>query len=427
MSLLDQLFLDTLRDMQWRPANELSAYQARLLERLARHAATQAPFYRDRLRGLFWGGDITNGAFRIDAWRDAPVLTREQAVAGGVSLHALKMPVTASASVDLVSTGSSGIVFPHKLSAFAAIASICARNRMWEAHEVDLFTAYAQIAAAPDADALPPFGAKLDVWNATARLHRGRLMDRCVAIADQWNWLKRIRPSYLSTPTDVLDGLLDVSLGDSDRLALRAIFTRGADVGDNLRVRVSERFSCHIIDSYDSTEAGVIACECPAGGYHAQSEIVMVEVLNSEGRHAVPGERGRIVVTPLYQYAMPLIRYDTGDEAIVGEPCICGRAALKLEKLFGRERRLFDFGDGVRISGTRLARAGEILGASRVALRQTGRRTLEVAYEGGDPANEGNAIEAIANVFDVEGIEIVARRGAIPERIYPADAYGSLQ
>ena len=132
-------------------------------------------------------------------------------------------------------------------------------------------------------------------------------------------------------------------MATSDHSTFGAIFTRGSDVSDEMRARAAERFSCRVIDSYDLTEAGVIACECPAGGYHAQSEIAMVEVLNPEGRPAAPGERGRVVVTPLYQYAMPLIRYETGDEAITGEPCACGRAALKLTKIFGRKRRLFDF------------------------------------------------------------------------------------
>ena len=202
-----------------------------------------------------------------------------------------------------------------------------------------------------------------------------------------------------------------------------AIFTRGADVSDETRARAAERFSCRVIDSYDLTEAGVIACECPAGGYHTQSEIAMVEVLNSEGRHAAPGERGRVVVTPLYQYAMPLVRYDTGDEAITGEPCACGRAALKLTKIFGRKRRLFDFAGGERISGTRLARSGEALGASRVRLHQTGPRTLELVYEGGDQSKESEVAALIAGAFAIDGLVVAARRAAFPERVYPDDAY----
>lgn len=426
MSLLDQLFLDTLRGLQWRPAEELGAYEARLLERLARHAAIQAPFYADRLRALFWGGDSRDGAFRIEAWRDVPVLTRAVAAAGGVMLQARETPPAASASVDVASTGASGVVLHHKLSAFGAIASMCARNRMWEAHEVDLFTSCAQIAVVPHVDALPPFGVKLDNWNLTGRLDRGRLMDRCVAIDDQWDWLKRLRPAYLSAPTDVVEGLVETASNDEEKLTFGAVFTRGSDVSDEMRAQVAERFSCRVIDSYDLTEAGLLACECPAGGYHAQSEIALVEVLNSLGRRAAPGERGRIVATPLYQYATPLVRYDTGDEAIVGEPCACGRAALKLTRIFGRKRRLFAFADGERISGARLAQAGSILGASRVELRQTGPRALEIAYEGGDSAKENEAIALIGGAFQVQGLVVGARRATLSERAYPDDAYVAL-
>jgi phenylacetate-CoA ligase len=423
MSLLDQLFLDTLRDMQWRSSGELAAYQARLLERLVRHAATQAPFYSDRLRNVFWGGDVAYGSFRPEAWSDVPILSRREAAAGSASLYARETPVAASASVDRVSTGASGVVLVHKLSAFSAIASICARNRMWEAHDVDLFTSCAQIAVAPDYEALPPFGAKLDNWNLTGRLHHGRLMDRCVSIANQWDWLKRLRPTYIFAPTDIVEGIVEAADGDSEGLTFGAIFTRGADVDQELRARASERFSCSIIDSYDLTEAGVLACECPAGGYHVQSEVALVEVLNPEGRHAAPGERGRVLATPLYQYAMPLIRYDTGDEAIVGEPCICGRAALKLTKIFGRKRRLFAFAGGEKISGTRLARAGQVLGALRVGLCQTGYRALEIVYEGGNESKENEAIALIASAFDIDGLVVGARRSEFAGRSYPDDAY----
>jgi phenylacetate-CoA ligase len=426
MSLLDQLFLDTLRDLQGRSASEIGAYQARLLERLARLAAIQAPFYADRLRPLFSGGDFRDGAFRVEAWRDTPVLTRAEAIAGGAALHARELPTAASASADVVSTGASGVVFAHKLSAFSAIASICARNRMWEAHDVDLFTSCAQTAVATHVDALPPFGVKLENWNLTGRLNRGRQMDRRVAIDDQWDWLKRLRAAYLSAPTDVVEGLVEAAFNDGEKLTFGAVFTRGSDVSDEMRAQVTERFSCRVIDSYDLTEAGLLACECPAGGYHAQSEIALVEVLNSQGRRAAPGERGRIVATPLYQYAMPLVRYDTGDEAIVGESCACGRAALKLTRIFGRKRRLFDFAGGERISGTRLARAGAILGASRVNLRQTGPRALEIAYDGGDPAKESEAIAVVAGAFEAQGLVVAARRAALPERAYPDDAYVAL-
>jgi phenylacetate-CoA ligase len=66
------------------------------------------------------------------------------------------------------------------------------------------------------------------------------------------------------------------------------------------------------------------------------SEVIHVEILGSDGLACAPGEIGRVVVTPLYNYAMPLLRYELGDEAEVGAPCACGRGLPVLSRIVGR-------------------------------------------------------------------------------------------
>ena len=77
---------------------------------------------------------------------------------------------------------------------------------------------------------------------------------------------------------------------------------------------------------YSCEEAGYIALQCPqAEHYHCQSESVLVEVLDDEGRPCTPGQVGKVVLTALHNFAMPLIRYENQDYAEVGPPCACGR------------------------------------------------------------------------------------------------------
>ena len=65
------------------------------------------------------------------------------------------------------------------------------------------------------------------------------------------------------------------------------------------------------------------------------------------GSAAAPGEIGRVVVTPLYNYAMPLIRYELGDMAEVGSARpACGRGLPSLRRILGRDRNMFRFRDG---------------------------------------------------------------------------------
>jgi phenylacetate-CoA ligase len=75
---------------------------------------------------------------------------------------------------------------------------------------------------------------------------------------------------------------------------------------------------------------------------------VLVEVLDDSGAPCAPGQAGRVVVTPLHNFAMPLLRYELGDEAEVGQPCACGRTLPTLAHILGRSRDRFVLPGGER-------------------------------------------------------------------------------
>jgi phenylacetate-CoA ligase len=74
---------------------------------------------------------------------------------------------------------------------------------------------------------------------------------------------------------------------------------------------------------------------------HVQSELCRVEILDRNNKPVRQGAWGRLIVTPLYNFAMPLIRYDTGDLVRAAAPCICGRNHLTIERGTGRPSNLF--------------------------------------------------------------------------------------
>jgi phenylacetate-CoA ligase len=98
---------------------------------------------------------------------------------------------------------------------------------------------------------------------------------------------------------------------------------------------------------YTAQEAGYLALQCPAfDHYHVQSEGVIVEILDENGRPCADGGIGKVVVTPLHNFAMPLIRYEIGDYAEAGGTCPCGRGLPVLRRVLGRERNLALAPDG---------------------------------------------------------------------------------
>jgi phenylacetate-CoA ligase len=54
------------------------------------------------------------------------------------------------------------------------------------------------------------------------------------------------------------------------------------------------------------------------------------------------------VVTPLQNFATPLVRYEIGDYAEVGESCSCGRTLPVLNRILGRHRNLCVLKNGER-------------------------------------------------------------------------------
>ena len=98
-------------------------------------------------------------------------------------------------------------------------------------------------------------------------------------------------------------------------------------------------FGCPVLSRYASEEFGVIAQHCPEKKkHHLNSASYFIELLAlDKDEPAQKGEIGRVVVTDLYARGMPLLRYDTGDLAVMAEAeCDCGRKGLIFESLEGR-------------------------------------------------------------------------------------------
>jgi len=154
-------------------------------------------------------------------------------------------------------------------------------------------------------------------------------------------------PAYLTGYFNNLIGILEHIEAAGGRLpGLRQVRSFGEAVTEQGRRYVREKWGVPLVDMYTTRESGYVALECPQGGYHIQSEGVYVEILDEDGVPCRTGETGRVVVTPLHNFAFPLIRYDLQDFAEVGAPCACGRGLPVLIRIHGRERNLMKLRDG---------------------------------------------------------------------------------
>ena len=116
-----------------------------------------------------------------------------------------------------------------------------------------------------------------------------------------------------------------------------------------------EIWGAAVLNSYGSTEAGVIAQECPwATGLHLVEDLLVLEVVDRSNRPVPAGVAGaKVFVTNLFNRTLPLIRYELSDLVTVADgPCPCGRPHLRLASIEGRREDLLSLParDGGRIS-----------------------------------------------------------------------------
>jgi len=166
---------------------------------------------------------------------------------------------------------------------------------------------------------------------------RRRLMDAQEPVED-------VMEKLISFGPDVIDSLPSFFLLLAKEMEKRGevihprhIFGSGELLDTVSRRFINSAFNVDMLDVYGCTEAGNIAWECSEhAGYHTNIDLVVTEFVKDE-EHVTMGEAGKIILTPLWNYAMPLIRYEIGD---VGRPsserCPCGRGLPLMEVIEGR-------------------------------------------------------------------------------------------
>ncbi len=138
---------------------------------------------------------------------------------------------------------------------------------------------------------------------------------------------------------------------DGTRTGVKVIVSTSEVLTKAHRDLLSRVFQATIRDEYGCGEFGPIAYECESGLLHVAYNNVLAEVITTDGRTALPGESGRLVITDLNNQAMPLIRFSIGDNAEVGGRCACGRNSPTLRRIWGREYDFIELPDGRRYHG----------------------------------------------------------------------------
>lgn len=157
-------------------------------------------------------------------------------------------------------------------------------------------------------------------------------------IEDQVNTLIKIDPATIvGYPSQLKLISLYIENNSLKQINPKNIFTTAEMLDSNTRELINSSFDVELVDLFGCIEVNRTGWECSEHcGYHLDVDSVITEFVQ-DGENISAGDSGNIVYTCLYNYAMPLIRYEVGDVGIpTEEMCSCGRSLPLMKSLEGR-------------------------------------------------------------------------------------------
>jgi len=348
-----------LERSQWMSAEEIRERQFRQLESLLAHAERTVPYHAQRLRAAGWRA---NKKLTAEIWAGIPPLTRRQILDSGTALQSSALPPSHGKPSFVQSSGSTGMPIKVLTTPLAGLFwnAFNLRDHLWARRDFAKNLAIirdvhfllgddaATKAGAPHGLRRPHWGSPINDIFATGT---SSLLHLKTDVADQVAWLRRENPHYLVSYPNNVKAIARHCLERGIKLPrLEQVSTLAEVMTPEIRRLCREAWGVPVKDIYSAVEVGFIALQCPDHEhYHVQAEGVMVEVLDEQDRPCQPGQSGRVVVTSLHNFAMPMIRYVSGDHAEVGEPCPCGRGLPVLRRVLGRTRNMLQLPSGKKV------------------------------------------------------------------------------
>lgn len=156
------------------------------------------------------------------------------------------------------------------------------------------------------------------------------------------NYIKKKKGKLLFAYASTLDWLGNYFIehpAESEGIELDVVIALGEALNENTKANC-EKFlgkSCCVLSRYSSEETGILAQQqMDSEDFLLNTGSYYFECLRMDSNELCEeGETGRIVVTDLFNYAFPMIRYDTGDMGIMKYN---DKGIKVLEKIYGKKK-----------------------------------------------------------------------------------------
>ncbi|MFC1904218.1 phenylacetate--CoA ligase family protein [Chloroflexota bacterium] len=333
-------YINRLRKNQWLKEEDLAYIQEKRLRMIIHHAYHNVPYYHE----IFDAHSIKPDDIRsVDDLHKIPITTKRE-IQSNYPDKIIAKVTDINQLIIKRTTGSTGrpleICFGQKsLAYYAALGYYAFFERGLR------FTDKMVSIEVPNNPAQRTWFQRLGIL----RYEAVSLLQPVRTIIEE---LRVIKPDVIYGFPSILSLLArEIEMKNIAGISPRMVLTHAETLTDHSRKEISDAFNTEVYDTYGSVEFSNLAFECDEhSGYHMISDGAIIEFIK-EGKNIRGCEPGDIVVTGLYNYEMPLIRYKLGDVGIPSNrKCSCGRGFPLMNSPEGRTDDLLILPSGRIIS-----------------------------------------------------------------------------
>jgi phenylacetate-CoA ligase len=202
---------------------------------------------------------------------------------------------------------------------------------------------------------------------------------------------------------------------------LKVVFAT-SEICDDFDKHIMEKgFGVKVVNEYGAAELDLIAFEDSVSNWLVNYETLFIEILNHQNKPVQEGEQGKVVITSLYNKAMPFIRYELGDMALLTN--ISKGPYKVLKNVVGRTNDIAILPSGKKSPGLTfyyisktLLEGGGFMKEFIIKQKALNHFHLEYLAEREITESEKNKVKEAMNIYLEPGLEISFQRKEHIER-----------
>ncbi len=335
-----------LNQSQWWDEGRLREYQLGELKKLLRHAYENVPYYRERFQEACLTPEDIQG---FEELKRLPYLTKEIIRTRFADLVARNVPPS---DMEWSSTGGSTGT-PLRFFIQRSMTQPIDWAFLWRAWNWGGYRFGDRCAVLRECTVRRVERGKRSWWEFDPGNNYLILSTYHMSQATLPGYVRKLRefkPKIIQAfPSAIWILVRFMQLnGSTGPPMLKTVMCTSESIYPFQRDLIRKVLGCEVRSFYGQGEDVVLAAECEHGSLHLCPEFGVTEIIGKDGREVTEeGEVGELVGTGFHNYAMPFVRYRTGDLASLSrENCECGRGLPVLKSLEGRLQEFIVARDG---------------------------------------------------------------------------------